>query len=247
LFLDYKGLIESVIINGYREDGYTGKQSTNFVYIPSTKLKADAINQLVLEFQSTFSAEPLGCNRYVDKDDRTYIYTAVEPYFMNQVFPLFDQPDLKAQLVLITLTPENWNVNSTELPLTSTINLDSASIPEDYNDGLYQIKDFIRSAEVSCEQPKTLTIFKRTPKLPSYLFNFAAGEYCCLPSSHTYRELRMNLYCTHAKLPFLEKQASLVWELLNYGIEFFEKFFKVPYPFSKCDVVFVNEFSMLAM
>lgn len=43
------------------------------------------------------------------------------------------------------------------------------------------------------------------------------------------------------------EQASLIWELVNYGIQFFEQLFNVPYPFNKCDIVFVHEFAMAAM
>jgi aminopeptidase N len=55
----------------------------------------------------------MGCNRYTDIRGKTYIYTGVEPYFTNEVFPVFDQPDLKADLILLTVTPSQWVSNST--------------------------------------------------------------------------------------------------------------------------------------
>lgn len=150
LFLDYKGVVESIRINAYPYNEMNGKECKNFLYLPADKLKHGSFNQLVLEFRSTFSAESLACNRYVDPQGRTYIYTAVEPYFLNEVFPLFDQPDLKARLVLITVTPKSWNVNSTEMPLLQTNSFKEVTLTEDYNDSIYQLKDFIYGIEGGC-------------------------------------------------------------------------------------------------
>ncbi len=45
---------------------------------------------------------------FIDTDQKQYLYTQFEPYFANRVFPLFDQPDLKAPLTLTLACPSDW-------------------------------------------------------------------------------------------------------------------------------------------
>lgn len=50
-----------------------------------------------------------------DSDGKQYVYTTTEPYFGNRVFPMFDQPNLKASYHLIACAPEDWTVISNNL------------------------------------------------------------------------------------------------------------------------------------
>ena len=68
-----------------------------------------------------------------------------------------------------------------------------------------------------------------------------------MPSKNTYKGIRINLYSIMEKKNLLIKNAPLIWELVNSGLEIFEKLFGVPYPFKKCDVIFVMEVSANAM
>jgi len=45
---------------------------------------------------------------FIDVDKKQYLYTQFEPYYANRVFPLFDQPDLKAKMRLAVLCPSEW-------------------------------------------------------------------------------------------------------------------------------------------
>ena len=45
---------------------------------------------------------------FIDVDGKQYLYTQFEPYYANRVFPLFDQPDLKATMRLSVLSPSDW-------------------------------------------------------------------------------------------------------------------------------------------
>ena len=46
-----------------------------------------------------------GCVSFTDVDKKQYLYTQFEPFMANRVFPMFDQPDLKAKMKLALTYP----------------------------------------------------------------------------------------------------------------------------------------------
>jgi aminopeptidase N len=46
-------------------------------------------------------------------DGRVYTYSHFEPAAAHQMFPLFDQPDLKGTYQVTVTTPGDWVVSST--------------------------------------------------------------------------------------------------------------------------------------
>lgn len=54
---------------------------------------------------------------FVDVDGKQYLYTQFEAYYASRVFPLFDQPDLKARMRLNVISPMDWKkILSNEYP-----------------------------------------------------------------------------------------------------------------------------------
>ncbi|MEK7667158.1 MAG: hypothetical protein AAB409_00730, partial [Gemmatimonadota bacterium] len=64
-----------------------------------------------LEFAFVAAIAPAGASiiRFHDRADNSdYLYTLLVPADANQLFPCFDQPDLKARVTLTLTTPGGW-------------------------------------------------------------------------------------------------------------------------------------------
>jgi aminopeptidase N len=67
-----------------------------------------------LEFENKFSKDGNGLHFYKENENHTYIYSYSAPSYSNKIFPCFDQPDMKANLVLNVTTESKWTVLSNE-------------------------------------------------------------------------------------------------------------------------------------
>jgi len=57
----------------------------------NSHLNLGASNEVTFKFQNTFVDNSAGLHKYVDpKDDKTYIYSHLEPFFCHRFFPCFD-------------------------------------------------------------------------------------------------------------------------------------------------------------
>lgn len=113
VFVDFfDGSISNLVVNGKSVDAegisdrYDGKQ-LRF----STSDFGPGLNRIEIGFSRKFSTSGNGFYRFKDPEDgRTYVYTNLEPFAANQVFPCFDQPDLKASFEVTVEAPEHWTV-----------------------------------------------------------------------------------------------------------------------------------------
>ncbi len=68
-------------------------------------------NRLTIEFSHAYSNTGAGLYFFKDTaDGLSYTYTNFEPFAANQLFPAFDQPDLKASYTLTARVPASWQV-----------------------------------------------------------------------------------------------------------------------------------------
>ncbi len=104
------GEVDSLTINGKQAAiDYNG----SFISVPSAELIAGS-NSVDISYRRDYSRNGTGLYRFVDpQDQQVYLYTDFEPYAANQLFPHFDQPDLKAKFSLEVLAPPAWHVIST--------------------------------------------------------------------------------------------------------------------------------------
>lgn len=66
-----------------------------------------------IESVSRFSRSGEGMHRFVDPSDgQVYLYTQYEPADSRRVFPVFEQPDLKARFRFSLTGPEDWQLRS---------------------------------------------------------------------------------------------------------------------------------------
>ena len=107
LFLNFVGEIH------YLE--YNGTKTSNFIYeknrlkIDLTLLKPNESNTLKIIFSGDYNHNGVGLHQYTDPSDKKeYLYTQFEPYDCNRLFPVFDQPNLKAVLDLKVIAPNHY-------------------------------------------------------------------------------------------------------------------------------------------
>ncbi|QSX41438.1 aminopeptidase N [Shewanella cyperi] len=79
----------------------------------SGKLLNKGENSIEVQFSRKHSTNGEGLHRFVDPvDGKVYLYSHFEPAAAQQMFALFDQPDLKASYQLTVTAPADWQVVS---------------------------------------------------------------------------------------------------------------------------------------
>ncbi|WP_237237544.1 aminopeptidase N [Rothia nasimurium] len=177
-------------------------------------------NELVIDADMLYTNTGEGLHRFVDPvDGEVYIYSQFEVPDSRRVYPVFEQPDLKAEFEFIVTAPAHWVVVSNQ-PETSV---------EEVADG-------------------KKWAFAPTPRISSYITAIIAGPYASVHSSLTNsegREVKLGCYARQSLMEYLD--ADEVFHITRQGFEFFEEQFSTPYPFEKYDQLFVPEFNAGAM
>ena len=113
----HKGKILEISINGKKNESISYIEG---FFIVSPNLMILGSNKIEIKYTHPYSYSGNGLHKFVDPEDKeTYLYTQFESYNANQMFPCFDQPDLKAKYTLEVLAPSKWKVISSTLPLKS--------------------------------------------------------------------------------------------------------------------------------
>jgi len=87
--------------------------------------------------------------------------------------------------------------------------------------------------------------FNTTPPLPPYLIAVVAGRYHVFNSKHG--NIPLGIWCRESMAGYLEEQSAGIFEVTSAGLDFFSKYFDMPYPFDEYNQLFVPEFNMGAM
>ena len=119
-----------------------------FITLPANVL-VEGKNSVNVLFKRLYSDDGEGLHRFVDPiDDKVYLYSHFEPAAAQQMFALFDQPDLKATYTLSVSAPANWSVLSA-----------------------------MKESRVEDKATTKVWHFDATPKLSPYNFSLHAGPY----------------------------------------------------------------------
>ncbi|MBP1324895.1 aminopeptidase N [Leucobacter exalbidus] len=166
-----------------------------------------------------------GLHRFVDPaDGEVYLYSQFEVPDSRRMFPVFEQPDLKATFQFTVTAPARWKMVSNQ------------PTPEPTAAGE-------RDGEVLATWA-----FEPTPIMSSYITALIAGPYHEVRSELTSTDGRiipLGVFCRESLAPHLD--ADYVFEKTREGFAFFENEFNYPYPFDKYDQLFVPEYNMGAM
>jgi len=112
--VDFRGQkVTNLRVNGHEVDAVFQKQS---ILLDSQHLhKKGSVNRVEIEFKNKYRKDGVGLHNFTDPEDgKQYLYTQFESDYCRYVFPVFDQPDLKATWLFQAVVERDWTVVSNE-------------------------------------------------------------------------------------------------------------------------------------
>ncbi|KGA06163.1 MAG: aminopeptidase N [actinobacterium acMicro-4] len=177
-------------------------------------------NTLVVVSEHSYTNSGEGLHRFIDPvDGEVYLYTQFEVPDSRRVFPVFEQPDLKASFQFTIQAPATWQIVSNQ-----------------------------PSPSPEVEGASATWSFSPSPRISSYITALIAGPYTVVRdelTSSSGATIPLGLYARASLSEFLD--ADYIFDITKKGFAYFEKRFGVPYPFEKYDQLFVPEFNAGAM
>jgi len=175
LTLDYNdGKVSSVTANGESIDvSYNGY----FIELDAKHLQAGP-NKITVEYTGNYATDGSGLYRFKDPEDgKLYHYTQFEPYDANQMFPCFDQPDLKATFAMQVRAPEDWTLISAQKESSRLL-----------KDGAFHA-----------------WTFPTTKRFSTYIFSLHMGPYQELPIKN-YKNIPLRLFARQSLAKFVKPE-----------------------------------------
>ncbi|MEI6407708.1 MAG: aminopeptidase N, partial [Actinomycetes bacterium] len=178
-----------------------------------------AENKLIIEMEGLYSATGEGLQRSVDPaDNQVYMYTQGAPALSRNIFPNFDQPDLKAPFTLSVVAPTSWQVLSNN-PLIEKIAVDSDS---------------------------SKWSFSKTPPISTYLYALIAGPYFHVEDEYRGKKVvPLGIYIRNSLAEKIDPEN--IFQITKQGLAFYENLFDIEYPFAKYDQIGVVDYNWGAM
>jgi len=218
LFLDFVGKeILELVANGEKVCK-EGVFEENRVQIKD--LVKPGKNTITIKYLNDFDHTGAGIHKFTDPvDQQEYIYTNFEPFECHRLLPCFDQPDIRASIQLTLTAPTKWEV------------IANGAIEKTSVDG--------------CEDGYSTRFFEDTPSFSTYLFAVVAGPFDHFHDSFDNGRVPMGIYVRKSLAKFID--CDEIFSVSKSGMEFYERFFDIKYPFTKYDQLFVPEFNEGAM
>ncbi len=197
IFLNYHGHVHSIVINGKKTEISHSKRR---IFLKKSELIPNTENEVIILFSSNYGHSGTGLHQFIDPSDKKeYLYTQFEPFECNTVFPVFDQPDLKAILNISLCGSKEWTLLSNENDVYTNDNINNLRILENLeNNEKEKLKmNFLEFLNLNEEELKFLfdsvieknykiTAFNATEKISSYLFAVCAGPFYCHKDPNNY-------------------------------------------------------------
>ena len=198
-----------VVVNGTPATGM--EQTAHHLRIPAGALRPGA-NEIAIDFSTLIAAAGASIIRYRDATDgKDYLYTLLVPADANQLFPCFDQPDLKARVTLTIAAPASWTVVANGRLETLAKTPDSRFV---------------------------ISRFHETEPISTYLIAFAAGPWAKVVVPGLSRPIAM--YVRESRVKEVEQDSII--QINARALDWLERYFAVPFPFQKYDVVLAPAF-----
>ena len=194
-------------------------ETTSFDGESLTLTNLQAENELIIEIEAIYSKSGEGLQRSVDPvDNEVYLYSQGETAFIRNMYPCFDQPDLKATFDFSALVPAHWEVISNN-PVKSK---------SDVADG------------------KRRWEFTTTPVISTYITALVAGPYSQVHDEYRGKKnIPLGIYCRKSLFEHLDSEE--IFKVTKEGFAYFEEVFGLAYPFEKYDQIAVVDFNWGAM
>jgi aminopeptidase N len=216
--LDFRGRsLDGVEVNDTPVPGATWDE--HHVVVPARHLMAGR-NVLRLRFTAPIAPAGAAIIAFEDpRDNARYLYTLLVPSDAQLLFPVFDQPDLKAQVSWSIVTPAGWRVVANG-PQERTEPLDEGRVRHD---------------------------FAATEPISTYTAAFAAGPWTVLRDTARAAAAEphpvadgMTLWVRRTRAA--EVDADTLLRLNRDALRWLEDWFGVTYPFEKLDLVLAPAF-----
>lgn len=208
--------VESITLNGESLDPARHSDGTR-IELPGLA----GSNELVVESRMSYMNTGEGLHRFVDPvDQEVYLYSQFEVADTRRMFPVFEQPDLKATFRFDVTAPSYWSVVSNQ----------PTPEPQPVSEAVARWR------------------FSPTPVISCYITALVAGPYEHVHDSLTSsdgRSIELGLFARRSLAEYVD--AAEMFEITKQGFEFYESQFGVAYPFEKYDQLFVPQFNAGAM
>jgi aminopeptidase N len=178
----------------------------------------------VLDFAFVADIAPSGASiirSHDPTDGSDYLYTLLVPADANQLFPSFDQPDLKARVRLTLTAPAAWSV----------VGNGSVASADTAGDKVTTRFAEIRTCSERAGEP-------RPAPISTYLIAFAAGPWHRATSTHNNRTITAYVRQSRAA----EADLDTLLALNHRALDWMERYFGRPFPFEKFDFVIAPAF-----
>lgn len=199
-------------------DSYDG----NRLKLAVSELKTGQ-NRVEISYSRHYSTGQTGLMRYKDPlDGKVYVYSDLEPFNAHEVFPCFDQPDLKATYELTVEVPPDWTV------ISNTLERDTPKL-----------------------EGRKSWQFPPTPAFSTYVFGLNAGPFHswtykgATAGEGTGISIPMRLFARKSIAKYVDYQEW--FKISKAGMDLFSAEFAYPFPFSKYDHVILPDLASIAM
>jgi aminopeptidase N len=215
LVLDFRGTaLHEVVANGTMLEDAVWED--DHVVIPERFLRAGP-NRLRLRFTAPVAAAGAAIIAYDDaQDGARYLYTLLVPSDAQLLFPVFDQPDLKARFTWIIVAPAAWRVLA--------------------NGALEQVEQLPDGRQRSRFAP--------TQPISTYTASFAAGPWTVIPEAGVpdtaADHVGMTLWTRRSRAR--EVDADTIMALNRSALHWLEEYFDTRYPFGRLDLLLAPAF-----
>ncbi|MGI8508479.1 MAG: M1 family metallopeptidase [Gemmatimonadaceae bacterium] len=214
VILDFRGpRVWNIRANGKALAGVVNNGA--HIMLPSASLHVGD-NSVDLDFDALIAPAGASIIRFHDATDGTdYLYTLLVPADANQLFPCFDQPDLKARTTLRLTVPRGW---------TAVAN--------------GAIERTTASTVTNASGAATTFAFAQTKPISTYLIAFAAGPWTKVVRNVGGRTVTMYVRASRAK----EAEGDSLVAANARAARWLAEYFGVAYPWPKLDFVLAPAF-----
>ena len=204
------------------------------VYLPSQFLKTKS-NIVEICYVNDYHNDGSGLSLHIDYDGLPYIYNTSEPLSAHSIFPCFDTLACRGKFKLKIICDEDWTAISNE-KVKKTQKLNSPEHSRSYSK--FHLQNYENLKEVE---------FFETKSIMSYLFAIVCGPFHKVDSPKIYKTTESSFYCKKSIAAHLEEQKKEIADLIYHGLNFFESFLGIEYPFSKHDMIYCPNFASVGM
>src|SRR4051794_14606193 len=163
------------------------------IVVPASRLRGD-LNMATFAFVADIAPTGASIIRSHDPDGSDYLYTLLVPADANQLFPCFDQPDLKARVALRLRAPVSWRAVA------------NGSISHSDTVGEFATHRFTETKPIS-----------------TYLIAFAAGPWTVASSTENGRTVHAYVRKSRAKEADLDTLLALNHRAIRWMESYFDR------------------------